>query len=75
MTRHLGYFVAHTIKPLIEELDKVFSKCENLKFDKLYCEYILRQLIELELKKVIIYCVTYTGIALMLLGAVCIILS
>jgi len=61
--RHVGYFIHNTIKPLIEELDQLMGKCQNLKFDKVYFEEILSKLIELELSKATLYCVTYLAIA------------
>ena len=67
-TRHLGYFIHHTLKPLIEEMDKIMGKCQNLKIDKYTLEYMFERLIWLEIHKALIYCGTYLIIA----GALCI---
>ena len=69
-TRHVGYFMLHTVKPMMEELDKILEKCNNIKIDSLTLDLMIKDVINLEIKKSIIYCITYIIISL-ILGGIC----
>ena len=66
MTHHIGAFILNTIKPLIEELDKLLGKCKHLKLGKEDIEQMLFKVIWLELNKVRWYCLTYLALGVML---------
>jgi len=51
MTHHIGAFIQNTIKPLVEELDKLLGKCEHLKIDKKTLENIIHLATDVELTK------------------------
>ena len=59
MTRHIGAFIQNTIKPLIEELDKLLGKCEHLKFGKEELYILLNGLVRFEMDKIKLYCLVY----------------
>ena len=65
-SRHIGYFIMHTIKPLIEELDKVLSKCKVLNLNKYDLQKMINRIIELEICKSLIYCFFYSFMAIMI---------
>ena len=69
-TRHLGYFILHTVKPMIEEIDKILEKCKNINLHGELIDSLILRVIELEIKKSLIYCVTYIIISI-ILGALC----
>jgi hypothetical protein len=66
MTRHIGAFIQNTVKPMIEELDKVLGKCENLKIDKEELQKIFANLLVFEMFKTVVYCATYVFLGLKL---------
>jgi len=65
-TRHIGYFILHTIKPMIEELDEVLKKCEKINLRREDLELMVNHIIELEIEKSFIYCTTYVLISMIL---------
>jgi len=66
LTEHIGAFVQNTLKPLIEELDSLFSRLERFGMDKEDIKHILAWLIDLEIKKIIWYSITYIVLGAML---------
>ena len=65
MTRHIGVFIINTLRPLIEEIDKLLAKCLYLKLENKSVEYILKIFIDLELKKTIIRGVIHLVLGIM----------
>ena len=72
MTRHFGYFIEHTLKPLIEQVDGLFEKTQHLKgvVDKETLNELIKTLVELELSKTIIQTITTLFISLIFAGIV-----
>ena len=62
---HIGGFILNTIKPLIEEVDKILGECKNLNIDKEERMWLLKELMYLELAKTYAQFATY-----MILGVV-----
>lgn len=54
MTRHLGYFIQHTIKPLVDDLNKALKGCEKIKMDKRFLEIFIYELVHLEIRKLLV---------------------
>ena len=54
MTRHIGVFIINTLRPLIEELDKLLGKCQYLCISRDDLYGIVRLMVELEIQKTII---------------------
>lgn len=69
MTRHIGAFIQNTILPLIDRSEVLISKLEELcrKYPKAMDKLDL--LVEMELEKVFMYCLTATGISVLLFFA------
>lgn len=65
MTRHIGAFIQNTVKPLVEELDKLLGKCKHLKFKRKDIELMVKVVMDYSLIKTIIHSVTY-----LILGAI-----
>lgn len=77
MIRHFAYFVEHTLSPLIQEIDKVLGKTEDLKniLDREMINKAISTLVELELSKTIIRAVVGLIISLIFAGVVLTILK
>lgn len=60
-TKHIGYFILHTIKPMIEELDQLLDKTKNL--HNIDVHWLMEELVNLELTKCYLYCITYICIS------------
>jgi hypothetical protein len=65
MTRHIGAFIQNTLKPLIEELDKILEDCKTLKFTKEEIEKIIERFVWLEFKITFLYLIGF-----IILGAI-----
>ena len=57
MISHIGSFIANTVKPLVEELDKLLGKCSNLHLTKEELNKTIENFIEFELEKTYVYCI------------------
>lgn len=58
-THHIGGFIQNTVKPLVEELDKLLGKCEHLKITKEEITKLLNTVIVLEVFKVAAQSITW----------------
>lgn len=58
-SRHLGYFFIHTVKPIIEEIDKVLDKCRNIEIKGTDMKWLIEKVVMLEVNKSIIYAICY----------------
>ena len=56
--RHVGAFIQNTLKPCIEELDKILIKCERLKVDPESLRSALFGFMELQYQKCKWKCIT-----------------
>lgn len=65
--RYIGAFIQNTLKPLIEETDKLLGKCQNLNIDT---NHLIDKLLHFELQKTCIKCLTYIVLGGILWSAV-----
>ena len=57
--RYIGAFIQNTLKPLIEELDKLLGKCEHLKLTRDDIGAWLQHILLVEVVKTVIWGVVY----------------
>ena len=55
MTRHIAYFIENILRPFIQELEQLFSKCEHLKIDKEEIRFYLISFLNYGLVKTLIW--------------------
>ena len=69
-THHVGGFIQNTMKPMIEEINKVLARCENIQMTKIEVQQLLDQFVTIEIIKTFVYCITYLLLGGMLCGTI-----